>query len=294
MERRARLDVVHDRLNLGRMDRDPYDIAILDGVLKAEADKLHALAGTGGGSAHPTGTIVAPDGDSARRNPISAQGKVARSTLERILDAINADPELVSDRAKLRHLKEENLSAIKVWLRRGHTQPRQPQFHGGTDDFLPLMTWLVMHRTALHDLLQFVPYPELIAKFLPREMLLRWGDLELCDLQIATMRQLVNHEEVPIPAKEYCRSWVAACTTEDGSTRDRQLAKDPQRWLRLRGLYTAAPMCSCPPGVTEDCWRVLHTLPHVVWAWSVTPWGTYPRTQLGSIYQVHPAVQQAC
>ncbi|KAE9168617.1 hypothetical protein PF004_g28454 [Phytophthora fragariae] len=108
------------------------------------------------------------------------------------------------------------------------------------------------------------------------------------------MRQLVNHEEVPIPAKEYCRSWVAACTTEDGSTRDRQLAKDPQRWLRLRGLYTAAPMCSCPPGVTEDCWRVLHTLPHVVWAWSVTPWGTYPRTQLGSIYQVHPAVQQAC
>ncbi|KAE9308609.1 hypothetical protein PR003_g20705 [Phytophthora rubi] len=36
MERRARLDVVHDRLNMDKLDRDPYDIAILESGLAAE------------------------------------------------------------------------------------------------------------------------------------------------------------------------------------------------------------------------------------------------------------------
>ncbi|KAE8887829.1 hypothetical protein PF003_g28140 [Phytophthora fragariae] len=53
MERRARLDVIHDRLRLDTLDRDPYDIAILESGLEVEEERIHTLAGTGSYDAHP-------------------------------------------------------------------------------------------------------------------------------------------------------------------------------------------------------------------------------------------------
>ncbi|KAE8960575.1 hypothetical protein PR003_g32323 [Phytophthora rubi] len=45
MERRDRLDVVHARLHLECLDSAPYDIAILERGLGAEAARLQDLAG---------------------------------------------------------------------------------------------------------------------------------------------------------------------------------------------------------------------------------------------------------
>ncbi|KAE9164582.1 hypothetical protein PF004_g29780 [Phytophthora fragariae] len=292
MERRARLDVIHDRLRLDTLDRDPYDIAILESGLEVEEERIHTLAGTGSYDAHPepahtTGGAHGSD----QRSRISPQGYVVLSTLQRILNAINMDPELVSDRSKFRHLKAENTTAITGWLNQDHSSMRKPQFQGTSADFLPLMRWLTTHRAEMQSLLKYVPYPEIVAKMLPSELLLTWGALEVYDLEVATIRSVIQREDASVAAKEYCRTWLVACTIAEGTDRDRMLAKDPTRWQRLIGLYAAAPDCACPQDVREECWYVLHTLPHVVWAWKTTPWGGLPRSQLGAIFKAHPAVQ---
>ncbi|KAE9020863.1 hypothetical protein PR001_g13494 [Phytophthora rubi] len=46
MERWDRLDVVHDRLHLPRLDSTPYDIAILEDDLQAEAARIQEQTGS--------------------------------------------------------------------------------------------------------------------------------------------------------------------------------------------------------------------------------------------------------
>ncbi|KAE8902554.1 hypothetical protein PF005_g25553 [Phytophthora fragariae] len=163
MERRARLDVVHDRLNMDKLDRDPYDIAILESGLAAEEERIQNLAGSGSYDAH-LGAVHAEGGmhGSAKRSRISPQGYVVMPTLQRILNAINMDPELVSDRSKFRQLKAENSTAITEWLTQSHPSLRKPPFKGAQSDLLPLMRWLTYHRAEMQSLFKYVPYPEVV------------------------------------------------------------------------------------------------------------------------------------
>ncbi|KAE9217947.1 hypothetical protein PF004_g14008 [Phytophthora fragariae] len=179
MERRARLDVVHDRLHLEKLGRDPYDIAILESGLTEEEDRLQALPGMSGLVADSG--IGTDDDIQARRakgGPISPQGKVVLPTLQRILNSINMDPELVFDRSKFRQLKAENYTVIKAWPRQRHAALRQPHFQGGKDDFILLIRWLTTHRAEMQSILRYLPYPEVVANMLPIELLLQWGELE--------------------------------------------------------------------------------------------------------------------
>lgn len=60
-ERRDRLDIFHDRLRLPRLDREPYEIAIMDSGLQAEKNRLHKQAGP----ARPAST-AAEEGETDR------------------------------------------------------------------------------------------------------------------------------------------------------------------------------------------------------------------------------------
>lgn len=100
--------------------------------------------------------------------------------------------------------------------------------------------------------------------------------------------------ESPAAVKIYCRTWIAACATEDGSRRDRALAGDSQRWGRLRHMYPLAPTRERHTDVSADCWNILHILPYVVWSWSSSPWARNSASQYMQLYAVHPDLQHLC
>ncbi|KAE9311418.1 hypothetical protein PR003_g20022 [Phytophthora rubi] len=296
MERRDRLDVVHDRLGLPRLDSAPYDIAILEDGLHAETDRLQALVGQmGTGPANPPPS----PGTTARRGtpvraPISNHGRVEFTVLSRILNSIEMEPELLSDRSKLRQLLKENTSAVTTWRRTADPQLKPPIPHGGRADLMAMLPWLLEHRAALHALFSYLPYPELAAKMVPMSQMLFWGALEAYDNQVLMLRRAVVDDAMPANAKEYCRTWLAACTTEQGSTQARVIARDPARWKRLRAMAPTAPSCACPGGVGEDDWYILHVLPHVAWTWPASTWGQFSIHCIGSLLHDHPALSQLC
>ncbi|KAE8969574.1 hypothetical protein PR001_g27369 [Phytophthora rubi] len=297
-ERRDRLDIIHDRLRLPRLDREPYDIAILDSDLQAEANRLHKQAGP----ARPASTDAGegrdrqvPDARTTGRAPISTQGRVALQTMQRILDSMDMEPEFISDRSKMRQLQEENDQAAATWRRRlsrARTPDRPPP--GGARDLLATVRWLLPHRDTLHDLLGYLPYPEVAVKMMPTALLQQWGELEVYDSQTSILRAMLGQESIPDAVRVYCRTWLAACTTEGGSTRDRIIAKDVTRWVRLANMHAAAPPGARPATMSDDCWHTLHILPYVIWVWGATPWGGASRSALSELYRVHPALQQLC
>ncbi|KAE8902968.1 hypothetical protein PF005_g25274 [Phytophthora fragariae] len=296
MERRDRLDVVHDRLHLPRLDRAPYDITILADGLGAEADRFCAEAGLSG--ARALGDAAAsPSGSAVRagtRAPNTSSGRVEHTTMHRVLDSIRLEPEILADRSKLRQLMKANDAAITAWKKRAAPEHRPPGEHSSQQEFIMMFKWLLARRDQLHELFAFLPYPEIAAKRVPMELLLRWGSLEAYDMQVGTLRGLEDDDKATRSTKEFCRTWLAACMTDGGSQRDRVMARDAQRWKRLAGLHRAAPDGSQPTGVGDDCWFLLHTLQFVVWVWPATPWGQTAMVQLGSMYSAYPALRQAC
>lgn len=157
-----------------------------------------------------------------------------------------------------------------------------------------MLPWLIEHRSALHDLLAYLPYPEVAVKRISARHLVHWGELEAYDVQVGELRKVIDNEATPTKVKVYCRSWLAACTASSGHLRDRTIARDSKRWHRLGGMYTDAPSCARPLDISEECWSILHTLPYAAWAWPKTPWGSTPCSHFGSIYHAHPAIRQLC
>nr|KAE8928646.1 hypothetical protein PF009_g21216 [Phytophthora fragariae] len=159
---------------------------------------------------------------------------------------------------------------------------------------MAMLPWLLEHRAALHALFSYLPYPELAAKMVPMSQMLFWGALEAYDNHVLMLRRAVVDDAMPANAKEYCRTWLAACTTEQGSTQARVIARDPARWKRLRAMAPTAPSCACPGGVGEDDWYILHVLPHVAWTWPASTWGQFSIHCIGSLLHDHPALSQLC
>ncbi|KAE8879708.1 hypothetical protein PF005_g22588 [Phytophthora fragariae] len=99
MEHRERLDIIHDRLCLPRLDGECVDLVELDARLGAEGDRLHRAAGpqvTAALSARSdNGGSLLPI--NAKRGPISSHGRVAEVVMGRILDSIRLEPELLAD-----------------------------------------------------------------------------------------------------------------------------------------------------------------------------------------------------
>ncbi|KAE8883466.1 hypothetical protein PF003_g32558 [Phytophthora fragariae] len=296
MERRDRLDIVHDRLQLPRLDNGHYDMDILTRDLPTEAARLQAQAGNPGAGS-PVGTDPLP---SAGHRPvtstamISKHGRVSIQALQRILNTRAAEPEHMADRTKLRQLRKENHTALRDWMTRGQHRQQLNLPAGSTNTLLEVLTALIEHRVALHELLATLPYPELAVKVLPKAVLLRWGDLEAYDVQVSAIRHVLLEESASLQAKDYYNTWLHACTTDNGSLRDRTIARDPDRRRRLASLFPDAPAGARPTGIDPECWAILHTLQHAAWAWEVTPWGAAPRTILGSLYHDHPALQRVC
>ncbi|KAE9264716.1 hypothetical protein PR003_g32704 [Phytophthora rubi] len=94
--------------------------------------------------------------------------------------------------------------------------------------------------------------------------------------------------------RTYCREWLAACTTGAGSLRDRQIARDTDRWRRLVRMQPGVPNGACPEDINTADWHILHLLQHVAWMWPATPWGQTNWQNLGALYHAHPAVQRLC
>ncbi|KAE8880511.1 hypothetical protein PF005_g15924 [Phytophthora fragariae] len=72
MERRDRLDIVHDRLQLPRLDNGHYDMDILTRDLPTEAARLQAQAGNPGAGS-PVGTDPLP---SAGHRPVTSTAMI--------------------------------------------------------------------------------------------------------------------------------------------------------------------------------------------------------------------------
>ncbi|KAE9201610.1 hypothetical protein PF005_g14888 [Phytophthora fragariae] len=230
MERRDRLDVVHDRLRLPRLDRVPYDVTILANGLEAEADRLRQVAGLSGNRllTAETAPESGQDVSTGTRAPITSYGRAEQPTMLRILDSIRLEPEILADRSKLRQLLKENDVAITAWKRRTQPGHSPPGGHSSQGEFDTMFKWLLARRDQLHDMFAFLPYPELAAKRVPTELLLRWGALEAYDMQVSTLRGLLADDTASPSTKEYCRTWLAAATTEGGSQRDRDSIAPPQ------------------------------------------------------------------
>ncbi|KAL4106603.1 hypothetical protein PRIC1_004650 [Phytophthora ramorum] len=296
LDRRSRLDVIHDRLQLDKLDSVYYDIAILEDGLAEEAARLQLRAEADGDAPRLVNEQHGADEDDkeALRFPISPQGRVALPTYQRILNAIRLEPELLSDRSKLRQLRKENEAAPTNWRQNTKAAFRPPRGRDEKTDFIKLMHWFLGNRPALHDLFKHLPFPELAAKMLPAELLQRWGELEAYDVQVSSLRAILVDEKTPTQAKEYSRTWLAVCTADRGSHRDRVVARDLERWKRLKAMHAGAPNGACPIDISIDCWNILQLLPYAAWAWSTTPWGNSSRTSLRRVYHAHPAVKNAC
>ncbi|KAE8986134.1 hypothetical protein PR003_g23020 [Phytophthora rubi] len=296
VDRRDRLDIAHDRLKLARLDSCSYDMDILAGGLRAEGVRLQALA-----NKSDAGTEVAgPSGNCDHGGPprgrasISQQGRVSYQVLQRILDSEGQEPELMSDRRKLRQLCNENTAALHTWLHRGRIPRLLAIAPGRQPNLLRLMPELLADRRTLHELFAFLPYLEIAVKMMPGGMALQWGELEVYDAQVDALREVIADAATGNLATEYCRTWLAACTSAGGSTRDRQVAREPDRWRRLTGLYLDGPTGVCPADIEADCWKVLHLLPHVAWSWAITPWGQTAAGRFGGLYHAHPIIQRVC
>lgn len=159
---------------------------------------------------------------------------------------------------------------------------------------MKMLPWLIQHRTALHDVLSFLPYPEVAVKLVPVDNLMHWKELKAYHVQVSVHQNVIMEEDATEATKEFCRTWLAACSTNNGAQRDRMIVRDPKRWKRLERMYADAPSCSCPPGVSEESWNVLHILRYVLWVRPATAWGRMPNTLFGSLYHALPAVQQLC
>ncbi|KAE9359070.1 hypothetical protein PR003_g947 [Phytophthora rubi] len=133
MERRHRMDVVHDRLGLPRLDSAPYDIAIFEDDLQAEAVRLRDVAGLTGTVMPGLPREVEPAVGRAEtdRAPLTTQGRVEFAVLQRILNSIEMEPKLLADRAKLRHLRKENTSAVVEWRRQTSAGFNRPPANSG-------------------------------------------------------------------------------------------------------------------------------------------------------------------
>lgn len=296
MEHRRRLDVVHDRLHLPRLDGDGYDMAHLEASLSAEGDRLQQAAGpdTIVESRYTDTDGVGSDGTNLPRHPITTSGRVAQPALCRILNSKRLDPELMADRSKLRQLIKENAAAVEEWCRHGPRAVRPPTQSSGAPTILGLMPWLLEHRHALHSIFRYLPFPEVAAKMLPTETLMMRGALEAYDSTINQLRGILTDPNTPKKAAEFCRTWLTACTTNGGNKLERTIAADGQRWERL--IQQAPNFCNGarPADISPDCWTVLHTLPHTVWVWAATPMGKAPAGHLDHYYRGHPVVQQLC
>ncbi|KAE9203440.1 hypothetical protein PF005_g14192 [Phytophthora fragariae] len=153
--RRNRLDIVHDRLQLPRLDSGVYDIGVLETELPDEESRLQRLA-------DPTENHLSPQQghvDSVRqqtgkgRAQISTHGRVSAQTLQRILNSRAAEPEQMTDMSKLRQLHKENDAAVGTWLRLRRQKHLLPHGGGSSTEMAELLTTLLDQRDVLHDLL---------------------------------------------------------------------------------------------------------------------------------------------
>lgn len=296
MEHRERLDIIHDRLHLPRLDGECIDLVDLEARLGAEGDRLHRVAGpsdtaalsvrtnSGGIMLHTT----------AKRSPISSHGRAAQAVMGRILDSIRLEPELLADRSKLRQLQHENSTAVTIWVTQVSRDLRPPTQRGGKYDLMGLMPWLLDHRKSLHSLFHYLPYPELAAKNLQKDTLLLWGAMEVYDGTVAALRNMISDDTMSAQAAEYCRSWLAACTISGGSQQDRTIAGDTNRWDRLMKMHPGALNRSRPADISHDCWCVLHVLPFSLWAWKAMPIGKVPPGHYCHQYSAQPPIQRLC
>ncbi|KAE9317675.1 hypothetical protein PR003_g18419 [Phytophthora rubi] len=296
MERRNRLDIVHDRLQLPRLDSGIYDIGVLETELPDEESRLQRLADpTEDRFSLQQGHVDRDRQQTGNsRAQISTHGRVSIQALQRMLNSRTAEPEQMADRSKLRQLHKENDTAVGTWLRIRRLKHLLPHGGGSSTEMTELLTTLLGQRDALHDLLSYIPYPEVAVKHQPKRFWLQWGELEAYDYQVSILRRILAAEDASGKVKDYCTSWLAACTTEAGSQRDRTVARDPEKWRRLTGMYERAPSGACPPDVDPECWHILHILKHTAWVWSVTPWGLSATMQPGTVYAAHPAVRRLC
>lgn len=130
MERRDRLDVIHDRLQIPRLDKESYDIALLEDGLSLEADRLQRAAGPAVCTSpqHATSRGERQSRPAGARSPISPHGRVAHEALTWIFNSIELEPELLADRSKLRQLPRENNLAISRWYHRAPAE-KMPGLH---------------------------------------------------------------------------------------------------------------------------------------------------------------------
>jgi hypothetical protein len=296
LEHRDRLDVVHDRIGLPRLDAAGFDIAAMEETLSEEGERLQNAAGPVTAAVEAGAEIHTrmQDGTNGRRFPIDLQGRAALAPVQRILDSIGMEPELMADRAKLRHLLQTNAAAMKDWRRtymtvRGGTVPQERQT--GLADMMP---WLLTHRSELHSLFHHLPYPELAMKQLAPKIVQQWGALEASVSTQPSPRGVLHAPTTTAPAAEYCRTGLAACTINDGDGQDRIVAGDSQRWARLQHFCPHVVSCARPENVPTECWNVLHTLPHALWAWPATSLGKVTSDQLGHHYYGQPAIRHLC
>jgi hypothetical protein len=288
MEPRARLDIVHDRLGLPRLNAEGFDMDAMEDGLHGEGGRLQQEAGPPSPGLGESTRIH--DGATNRRFPITTQGRAAREPVRRILDSIGLEPELMADRAKLRQLLQANAAAMSDWCHHteaGRGMPKTPDGHHG---IVGMMPWLLAHRTALHALFRHLPYPELAAKQLPSKLLQQWGALEAYDVMVETVRGVMHDDSSSTKTAEFCRAWIAACTIRDGDSQDRAVAGDRQKWARLQQVCPRVDHCVRPERMSTACWNILNVLPHTLWAWKASPLGQIPRAQLGHHYFGQPVI----
>jgi hypothetical protein len=124
-------------------------------------------------------------------------------------------------------------------------------------------------------------------------MLQHWGELEVYDVRVATLRAVAGSGARP-EAVALSTEWLAACTTSDGTQHDRLIAGDVRRWERLLQLCPEVLGGARPDCLPKEQWNFLHLLPYVIWMWPATPWGCTPRGQLGHHFLDQPVVQRLC
>lgn len=301
LPRRERLNVIFRRLRMTMLDSEHHDMADLEQQLVKEEQHILRAAGLivqqpagfteGKGTASP-GTQ--PTWIARASHKISYHGRVGEQVYDRILRAPDGEPRILADRTKMRLLHQENDDAVAGWLQRLQLRQKSTAALAQGRGLMGLFPWLLDHRAELHELFNYLPYPELAAKSVPLRSLRKWGQLVIYAGQLAELRRLLETQNQPSKAGTFCSEWLQACTADNGSEPDRILVGDPVRWARYVALRPEVESFARPAGIPLACWELLHVLPHTVWVWRGSPMGANTPTVWARHFRDHPSVRMFC
>ncbi|OWZ13982.1 hypothetical protein PHMEG_00012613 [Phytophthora megakarya] len=294
MPMRKRLDILFTRLNLPVLNDEEYDDRKLELLMNETEAAIYDVTDDIS-LPHIVGTSFS-DLPHLRhsRFQVSTHGRVGPEVYLRLLQSINMNPELTADSGKMRRLIKENHDAVRDWHQTVRGSIHAPHLSDSDTLLLDIFPWLIEHQSALHQLFSYLPYPELAAKELTQQNILRWGEREVYWENIAYFRHVAADCSAPKHARDYCREWAAACGTDGDPTAVIRMAASEDRWSRLRGLLPGIVSPECPQGLSGTHWKLLHVLPHVLWSWSTTPMGRSPRTPRGYYYSQYTGLQKLC